>query len=766
MTSTHFAVKNRWIVTLTALGTLSVLFALAFADPAYQLGHFHFNLYVLISAATLIFDVGLFIYFVRRPATTEDRVWLSLYLVATIIYVASELMQRLSAAQTGGFFWSNASTAVVVVAPAAYLFALAYTNQSERRYPGIAALLLGASLLYVFFMNATSVIYLFDAKLLVSAPWGWDAREGTLAAGTYVAVVWYYVLLIAAAVRLFGFRRKTRNPILRKQSLLFAIAVSVPILGGAVNDLVLPSIGVILPSFTGMLTAITAFMLVYGIVKYRLLTISPTLFSGTILDIMSDAVVVTDSKFHVLYTNPQADILLEQKAGTPKQIALLQHITEDTLPALQQAFARQPELGEKIKIDHVDIMQAHADPVPVRIASSLLKVHTDPAHVMILTDITDELHTRSIIEHEVTVRTEQLNQARAYLVSSINSLEQGFILVNRNSMVELANGVAGRLFQSSASDVSGKQLIEFIKPMPWNVDLADIVHKVLDARKYHQLQAAGEDGTFYEIYVTPVLASDRELGATIIIQDITEQKILDRSKDEFFSLASHELRTPLTAIRGNMSMVQDYFPAAMKDQALADMVNDTHDASVRLIEIVTDFLDSSKLEQGKMQFAIQPVAIGPLVKAVQGDLKMIIERNQDTITLEGLDKLPKVAADEGRLRQILYNLLSNALTYSDHASITISGTVEGKKVLVRITDTGKGISPENQKLLFHKFQQAGKSLLTRDDTKGTGLGLYISRLLAEHMHGSVELEHSEEGKGSTFVVTLPVATATKSERAL
>jgi signal transduction histidine kinase len=186
------------------------------------------------------------------------------------------------------------------------------------------------------------------------------------------------------------------------------------------------------------------------------------------------------------------------------------------------------------------------------------------------------------------------------------------------------------------------------------------------------------------------------------------------------------------------------------------MIDDTHAASIRLIEIVSDFLDSSKLEQGKMVFNPAPIPVKPIIDNVAKDLEPILQAHTNTVHLEGMDAVPTIMADEGRYRQIMYNLLSNATKYSEHCAITVTADYDDEQVTIHVTDTGKGISPENQKLLFHKFQQASDTL-TRDDTKGTGLGLYISRLLATNMHGDVVLEHTEVGKGSTFSLRLPRA---------
>jgi signal transduction histidine kinase len=114
-----------------------------------------------------------------------------------------------------------------------------------------------------------------------------------------------------------------------------------------------------------------------------------------------------------------------------------------------------------------------------------------------------------------------------------------------------------------------------------------------------------------------------------------------------------------------------------------------------------------------------------------------------------------VTADKQRITQVIYNLLGNAVKFTDAGSITVTARADEQFVYIIVTDTGKGMSTENQRLLFRKFQQAGSSLLSRDDTKGTGLGLYISRLIIEQSGGTIGLESSELGKGSSFVFSVP-----------
>ncbi len=155
------------------------------------------------------------------------------------------------------------------------------------------------------------------------------------------------------------------------------------------------------------------------------------------------------------------------------------------------------------------------------------------------------------------------------------------------------------------------------------------------------------------------------------------------------------------------------------------MVDEVHNSSVRLIEIVNDFLDTSRLEQGKITFKLQKFSLDRVLEQV-------------------LYEMGSVLREKG-----LYCNVDEHITKLDSL---------GDHLKVVVSDTGPGIPIENQKLLFHKFQQAGSSLLTRDTTRGTGLGLYISKLLAQGMSGSLRFESSTLGKGTTFSFTLPIVT--------
>ncbi len=761
MRHSAFAPITRTVVALIATGIVAALFIWAFATPTMHMDPITFHVdairingYAIITAMVILVDLALLLYFASKPARSDERVWLMLYMVIAIVYSASVVLMMISADKAAALIWSDFGTIDVFVGPAIYLFALNYTNQSERRFPGLTVLLLGASFMLITFETSTPIVFGTGTSAALATPWGWDYRAAVGPAIDLIAV-WYYVLLISAECRLLSFRRHSQNPILRRQSLLFMVAISIPIGLGALFDLILPMFNInSIPPLAPLLTILTAGLLVYGALRYQVLSINPAVFSNTILSMMKEAVVVVDTKCRILFVNENGEAALGLKTRRTGTTALLPHLLSQSADALRVAI-QKPD-AETLNIEQVDIAQPMGVLAPVHVTGSKLRVPGIEAWVLVLEDIKVALDIRHQIEREVKVRTSQLHKAQSYLESSIASLQQGFVLVDATLRVESVNHVATHIFKLPAESAP-HSFGDVVRQVSWGDPLVDTLGRVIKTGKPRQLDISSPDGSFYQLYVTPVLAKEHIIGATVIVEDVTEQKILDRSKDEFFSIASHELRTPLTAIRGNMSMAKDYFAAVLKDPALKELVDDTHTASVRLIEIVNDFLDSSKLEQGKMVFNLAPVTLKPLFVSIKSDLQSLAEQQSDQIVFSDLDNLPQVIADETRLRQIFYNMLSNAIKYSERATITVTGQREGSKLRIRVADTGKGISPESQKLLFHKFQQAGDSLLTRDNTKGTGLGLYIAKLLADNMHGSIELEHSEVGKGSVFAVVMPVA---------
>lgn len=369
---------------------------------------------------------------------------------------------------------------------------------------------------------------------------------------------------------------------------------------------------------------------------------------------------------------------------------------------------------------------------------------------------------------------QELEQVIIRLQTSINSLKIGFVIVDTTGEIVNINDSARNLFCSEFGKSLSIQahhlcsLEEMGTKLKLETPLIELVSECLEKRKQILIRDIQFNEQFIYLRIYPILMGGSKdisknalTGATIIIEDVTLEKIAMQSRDEFLSLASHELRTPLTAIRGNAALIKDYYGEILaNNKDLREMMDDIHESSAYLIAIVNEFLDVSRLEQGKMVFNRGLVDLLDVVNGVVNDIKFTAQEKKLSISIENsLEQgvVPFVIADDQRVREVIYNLVGNAVKYTDNGGITVKIQNQGGKIITTVTDTGRGIPKQNQDLLFRKFQQAGRSYYTRDVNRGTGLGLYISRLLAEHMQGQLCLVKSEENTGSSFAFSLPSA---------
>ncbi len=245
-------------------------------------------------------------------------------------------------------------------------------------------------------------------------------------------------------------------------------------------------------------------------------------------------------------------------------------------------------------------------------------------------------------------------------------------------------------------------------------------------------------------------------------------KELDNMKDEFLSIASHELRTPMSAIRGYVSMLLEGDFGELPPEAI-EALADVNTAVERLISLVNDMLDASRIEQGKLRFEISEFDLGEIYQEVVASLLPMAQEKGIKLTypksLE--EERPLVSADEDKVRRVLTNLIGNALKFTEKGEVTIALRFDNNSdlIITDVIDTGTGITPQDRELLFQKFQQLNKTL-SGNRSGGTGLGLYISRQLVRVMGGDMWLERSEVDevdKGSTFSFSLPKAQAPLGE---
>jgi signal transduction histidine kinase/DNA-binding response OmpR family regulator len=267
--------------------------------------------------------------------------------------------------------------------------------------------------------------------------------------------------------------------------------------------------------------------------------------------------------------------------------------------------------------------------------------------------------------------------------------------------------------------------------------------------------------------VFPILASAAPLrnelghiaGAVVAFQDIAKMREVDRMKDEFVSIVSHELRTPLTSIRGSVQLVLDD-AASVPDDEHRMLLQIALNNCERLVRIINDILDVSKIESGNLSLRKKAVNVTELVRQSVDVVANPARTAHVALEVSVPARIRPVMVDPDRIVQALVNLLSNAVKFAPtNSTVTITVTGTDQMITIAVADQGEGIAPENLTRLFRKFQQVDSSSSRRKG--GTGLGLAITKALVEQ-HGGRIFVDSEVNRGTRFSITLPTASAEES----
>ncbi|MBA3789130.1 HAMP domain-containing histidine kinase [Patescibacteria group bacterium] len=232
----------------------------------------------------------------------------------------------------------------------------------------------------------------------------------------------------------------------------------------------------------------------------------------------------------------------------------------------------------------------------------------------------------------------------------------------------------------------------------------------------------------------------------------TRDMEISRVKSDFISTAAHQLRTPLTGIRWALEALQ--LENLTEDQAV--LVKSAVDKSHDLVAIVGTLLDISSIESGKYKYTFAPTDVALLLAEVVRDFTVLAQKNKVNLYYEAPQiSLPMVRADRERIKWVLNNLIENALRYTPaEGTVKIRSEMERTIVVIRVQDTGIGISPQDRNNIFERFYRAGNAIAK--ENQGNGLGLYIARTIVTDHGGDLTFAANTEGPGTTFELTLPV----------
>lgn len=735
------------------------------------------NWYFYAVCSSLLVLLYVLILLIRHTRYSPTAAWLKLYIGnAIVVTVALDVRPFTSGIPQLYKMLAAVSVVSIIILTTSFIyFVIHFVGKSEWLHRWwVSGAIWGSNLLVLMYGGLyTNVLFTASYSALKKMPWGYV--ETATPKYLFVLLIWIQLGIFIPAVILIETYRKSKNAALKKQIVFITLGVVVSIIIGIITKGVLPILDIRTPSFTPYTTVFMASLMTYAILRYGASSVDPTVITNSIIRTMNSAAIAIDRDDNIVFVNEAGSNLLGRQPNELLNQPFNKFMLDKEWEKLSTSMKSSSASDDSQVIESV-IVTGDGKRIAVNIYSSRYRdsdgrifgailVMADIQNLKDLLEDAQRLSSeladaKSAVEQKVIDRTKELHEEQAKLRASIEGLELGFILIDTKNKILIQNKATEHI-------LGLKEQMESIEDLNKSLSTFDLLANCQKAQKSKQpidIKEVTFGAKILHFFLAPVMVTDqdnqsKDIGTVILIEDITEAKVMERSKDEFFSIASHELRTPLTSIKGNTSMIMEFFQDAIKDKQLSEMVSDIHESSVRLIGIVNDFLDVSRLEQGRMSYNYEAFSLEEIIEQVMYEMKPILQDKKLYLKFDKmtLNSLPKIWSDKNRLKQVVYNLIGNATKFTEAGGITVNAEVYGKFIKVFVADTGRGISMDSQKLLFHKFQQASSSLLTRDTTRGTGLGLYISKMMIENMGGILTLESSEENNGTTFSFTVAIA---------
>jgi len=330
---------------------------------------------------------------------------------------------------------------------------------------------------------------------------------------------------------------------------------------------------------------------------------------------------------------------------------------------------------------------------------------------------------------------------RARLATVLDQITDGVLIADAQGIIQFANPAAGRLFQ--ASNPIDRSIVEVVRH-----------HQLVDAwrrcQQTRQLQTESvEVPTRHQFLQLVVIPDQHSSGSLLLAQDLTRIRRLETVRRDFISNLSHELRTPLASLKALTETLQD---GALEDPPAARRFIDQIQIEVdALSQMVTELLELSRIESGRLTLDLRPVVPSDLLASVKQRMRLQAERAGLKLRVECAEDLPRVSMDIQRMEQLMVNLIHNAVKFTrPGGEIVLMAETGTGEVRFAVRDTGIGIPAEDVSRIFERFYRVDKSRTG----SGTGLGLSIAKHIIEAHKGRIWAE-SIEGQGSSFFFTLP-----------
>ncbi len=349
---------------------------------------------------------------------------------------------------------------------------------------------------------------------------------------------------------------------------------------------------------------------------------------------------------------------------------------------------------------------------------------------------------------QLSSREMELRESGQRLTTVLEGMAEGVISLDDRQRVVLANAAAGRLMSFSPSDAQGRPLLEVVRSHKLHAALVEC-QADQESRRV-EIEMGDQEPRALSVYAN-LLTEEPTTRFILVIQDVTELRRLESMRQEFVANVSHELKTPLSAIKA--------YAETLSQGALDDrdnrlrFVQNIEDQAERLHQLILDLLSLARIESGQQAFDIGTVDVQEVVTSCLKQQQAQVAAKRLTINSDAHTPNLNVVADEEGVRQILNNLINNAIKYTpEGGSITVAWKGEAEYGVIEVRDSGIGIPAQHLPRLFERFYRVDKA--RSRELGGTGLGLSIVKHLTQSFNGRVDVE-SEPGRGTTFTVRLP-----------
>lgn len=690
-------------------------------------------------------------------------------------------------------FWAQVQYGGIVLVPLSFLqFALSYSSRWSRLPRALQAVLYTMPALSYLAVLTNSQHYLWwtSVELDTSKPF---ASLAVTRGPLFWAWFSYTYACILVGLGLFVQTMLESSPIYRRQARLVVVGALFPILGNIayISGLRLD----VVDDPTPFLFAVSGACFLYAVRRYHLLDLGP-IAQREIYESMPDGLVVLDRRGVVVAINEPARRLLQlaPEAWTGRS---LRSVADDSpLGAALRELASEARNPTTCSVSYEQPDGPHA--VEIRRRPLQLDVGR-PAGLMFVLRDTTELERAQRALRQRLAETTLLNRVARTASASVQT--EGLLRTIALAMLDatpwdrvivaLLDGAESSLrltvdqTRGSATSYEGIDL--------FGADVAEVLAlarsgRPMVVRTEELLETSPSVGAgmrtagLYGGAIVPLSHQERRIGVLFVGSEgerqvtdddlrmfetigglISEAVIRARLYDEaeqsnrlkatFLATVSHELRTPLSSIIGYTEMLDRGFFGELPERA-RDAVQHVDSSGRALLQLITDILDFSTMEAGHFDVPLHPTDVAMVVHAVAAAHQPQAHQRGVELRVEMPPDLPLIRANSSRLQQVLSNLVSNALKFTEAGTITVAAAVEGEHVLLRVSDTGIGIPPGQHGEIFQAFRRIDSPQSRRFG--GSGLGLAITRRLVELMGGAIQVE-SALGVGSTFTCALPLA---------